>query len=125
MLRELTSCTLVELQQPFFSTSTSSSPHTRPDSTNNVERIELNNLKAKDEVVLVVHGRSIRHSIISNPDAAFPQRWAVAVAGHFTGNLKTIYNPAYTRPSRLPVSRGEIVLMTLSKAAGIVPPLSE
>lgn len=78
--------------------------HMDPDSSNNVERIELTTLKAKDNIVLVVHGRSVRHSLISNPDAAFPQRWAIAVAGHFIGNLKTIYNPAYTRPARLMVS---------------------
>ncbi|EFJ44733.1 hypothetical protein VOLCADRAFT_106328 [Volvox carteri f. nagariensis] len=74
---------------------------TRNDSVNTVERIELTTLKANDLITFVVHGRNIRHSLLTTPDAQLPQRWAVAVVGHFNGTLRTQYNPSYVAPNRL------------------------
>ncbi|GIL91713.1 hypothetical protein Vretifemale_19279 [Volvox reticuliferus] len=71
------------------------------DDSNNVERVELRNLQARDNVTFVVQGRSIRHWLLTSPDAQMPQRWSVVVAGHFTGTLKTTLNPAAIRPMRM------------------------
>ncbi|EFJ44665.1 hypothetical protein VOLCADRAFT_106326 [Volvox carteri f. nagariensis] len=77
---------------------------TRADSVNNVERVELYNLQPRDNVTFVVHGRAIRHSLLTTPDAQRPQRWSVLVAGHFTGTLRTPLNPAFARPARVPAN---------------------
>ncbi|GIL63851.1 hypothetical protein Vafri_17716 [Volvox africanus] len=75
---------------------------TREDHVNNVERIELSSLSSGDSVTLVVIGNKIVHRLMgSGIDAALPQRWAVAVVGHFRGTLQTQLNPGYTRPQRL------------------------
>ncbi|GIL91720.1 hypothetical protein Vretifemale_19307, partial [Volvox reticuliferus] len=75
---------------------------TRPDSTNNVERVELSttDVFAGDRITLVVYGRNIRSKLLSGADAQLPQRWAVVVVGHFNGTLRTQLNPAYIRPQR-------------------------
>ncbi|GFR51593.1 hypothetical protein Agub_g14014 [Astrephomene gubernaculifera] len=74
----------------------------RDDHVNNVERVELRNLQAGDNVTLVVTGKSIVHNInFTGADAQLPQRWAVAVVGNFIGTLRTQLNPAYVRPQRL------------------------
>ena len=76
------------------------------DSVNNVERIELSGLVPGDRLTFVVHGFDIRHSLLTDsPDALLPQRWAVAVVGHFKGTLQTPLNPAYMRPPRLQVGQ--------------------
>ncbi|GIL44358.1 hypothetical protein Vafri_1861 [Volvox africanus] len=74
---------------------------TRTDNVNTVERIELTNLIANDLITFVVHGRDIRHRLLTTADAQLPQRWAVAVVGHFSGVLRSQYNPAYVTPNRL------------------------
>ncbi|GLC65706.1 hypothetical protein PLESTF_000331300 [Pleodorina starrii] len=75
----------------------------RPDSVNNVERLELSGLAPGDRITLVVHGSNIRHTQLgdSSPDAARPQYWALAVAGYFRGLLRSPLNPAFMRPQRL------------------------
>lgn len=75
-----------------------------PDNVNTVERIELSTLRANDLITFVVHGRDIRHRLLTTPDAQLPQRWAVVVAGHFNGTLRSQYNPTYTTPNRLAAS---------------------
>ncbi|EFJ44737.1 hypothetical protein VOLCADRAFT_95105 [Volvox carteri f. nagariensis] len=81
---------------------TTSYIRTRTDNTNNVERVELStrDVRAGDRVSLVVYGRNLRSYLLSGADAELPQRWAVMVAGHFNGTLRTPLNPAYTRPQR-------------------------
>ncbi|GLI65612.1 hypothetical protein VaNZ11_009178 [Volvox africanus] len=74
---------------------------TRTDNVNTVERIELTTLKAGDLITFVVHGRDVRHRLLTTADAQLPQRWAVAVVGHFIGVLRSQYNPAYVTPNRL------------------------
>ncbi|EFJ44667.1 hypothetical protein VOLCADRAFT_106327 [Volvox carteri f. nagariensis] len=83
---------------------------TRADSVNNVERVELYNLQPRDNVTFVVHGRAIRHSLLTTPDAQRPQRWSVLVAGHFTGTLRTPLNPVVARPVRVPA--GNMLIQT-------------
>ncbi len=75
------------------------------DTVNNVERIELPNPKEGDRLTFSVFGRVIRHQLITAADAALPQRWAVLVAGHFNGTLKSPLNPLYTRPQRFTTVR--------------------
>ncbi|EFJ52204.1 hypothetical protein VOLCADRAFT_87127 [Volvox carteri f. nagariensis] len=76
---------------------------TREDRVNNVERVELSNLQSGDKVALLVNGSKIVHNLMggSQPDAARPQYWALAVVGHFKGTLKGVLNPAFARPLRL------------------------
>ncbi|GLC33292.1 hypothetical protein PLESTF_001326600 [Pleodorina starrii] len=74
---------------------------TRADNVNTVERIELTGLRNNDLLTFVVHGRDIRHSLLSTPDARLPQRWAVMVAGHFNGTLRSQFNPTWTTPNRI------------------------
>ncbi|KAG2492076.1 hypothetical protein HYH03_009572 [Edaphochlamys debaryana] len=79
---------------------------TRRDSVNNVERAELRGLRAGDNVSLVVFGAAVNHALLTatgtgRSDTALPQRWALAVAGHFTGTLRSPLNPAYVRPQGL------------------------
>jgi hypothetical protein len=71
------------------------------DSVNTVERVELTSLKAGDIINFVVQGTDIRHRLLTTDDAKLPQRWAVAVVGHFNGTLRSQYNPAYRTPARL------------------------
>ncbi len=52
----------------------------------------------------MVFGRAIRHTLLTSPDAAMPQRWSVVVAGHFTGTLRTALNPVVAKGVRVPVS---------------------
>ncbi len=80
---------------------------------NTVKRVELTNLKAADLLSFVVKGTSIQHTMITSPDALLPQRWAVAVVGHFTGTLQTQYNPAYRTPSRLTTAVRSLIHETL------------
>ncbi|EFJ44563.1 hypothetical protein VOLCADRAFT_95169 [Volvox carteri f. nagariensis] len=76
----------------------------RPDTVNNVERIELHDLAVNDRITFIVHGREIRHQMLSSDpveDTTLPQYWAVVVVGSFTGFLQTPLNPVYMRPQRL------------------------
>ncbi|KAG2494005.1 hypothetical protein HYH03_007932 [Edaphochlamys debaryana] len=74
---------------------------TRFDDSNNVERVELPSLSAGTQVTLVVWGKSINHQLSSDSLASLRQRFAVAVAGHFTGTLRSALNPAWVKPARL------------------------
>jgi hypothetical protein len=60
---------------------------TRADNTNTVERAELTGLAANEKLVFVVKGTRIVHQLLLNasyrPDTALPQRWALAVVGHY------------------------------------------
>ncbi|KAG2496693.1 hypothetical protein HYH03_005110 [Edaphochlamys debaryana] len=73
-----------------------------PDATNNVERTLLTNLTAGTDVAFAVFARRLGSRLVNTADAQLPQRWALAVVGHFTGTLRTRLNPAYMQPQRLP-----------------------
>ncbi|KAG2487048.1 hypothetical protein HYH03_014294 [Edaphochlamys debaryana] len=65
------------------------------DTTNNVERVRVP-VKAGDTVTFHVQATNLRHVLLtSDPDAALPQRWALAVIGQFKGVLETPLNPSY------------------------------
>ncbi|GLI67073.1 hypothetical protein VaNZ11_011270 [Volvox africanus] len=80
---------------------------TRDDHVNTVERAELQNLQAGDNIVFVVQGTRIVHRNLAysntgnSSDNSLPQRWALAVVGDFQGVLETQLNPSYVRPQRL------------------------
>ncbi|KAG2483735.1 hypothetical protein HYH03_017390 [Edaphochlamys debaryana] len=89
-----------------------------PDSVNTVERIQLN-LNPGDNVTFHIHAYAINSALITgDPDAALPQRWAVAVVGRFTGALRTLLNPAFVQPQRLPAFQLQ-TLLPLTHSIGL------
>ncbi|KAG2490938.1 hypothetical protein HYH03_010615 [Edaphochlamys debaryana] len=89
-----------------------------PDFTNTVERIQLN-LNPGDNVTFHIHAYNLGSQLITgNPDAALPQRWAVAVVGRFTGALRTLLNPAFAQPQRLPAFQLQ-TLLPLTHSIGL------
>ncbi|KAG2488755.1 hypothetical protein HYH03_012753 [Edaphochlamys debaryana] len=74
----------------------------RTDSLNTVERLELPSPAPGDRITLFVRASRLPSLLIEgDPDASLPQRWALAVVGHFEGALQGAANPAYARPPRL------------------------
>ncbi|KAG2427548.1 hypothetical protein HXX76_012202 [Chlamydomonas incerta] len=105
----------------------------RADTVNNVERLELQpgaHFAPGDRLTFVVTGTSVVHQDLygasadggtpARPGADLAQRWALAVAGHFTGQLQTPLNPAYARPLRLQAFVSE-ARDQLSFAVGLWP----
>ncbi|KAG2500683.1 hypothetical protein HYH03_001449 [Edaphochlamys debaryana] len=91
---------------------------TSPDRTNPVERVQLS-LSAGDSITLHVVGHKLGSRLLSaDPDAALPQRWALAVVGSFTGTLQTPLNPAFVQPQRLPAFTRQS-LLPLSHTLGL------
>ncbi|PNH12977.1 Serine protease/ABC transporter B family protein tagA, partial [Tetrabaena socialis] len=83
---------------------TNRDPYTNAeDATNNVERLYIMAAPG-DNITFVVVGTRIVHNVIYSydSDAALPQRWAVAVVGHFNGTLQSSLNPAFVTPQRVP-----------------------
>ncbi|GIL56404.1 hypothetical protein Vafri_11768 [Volvox africanus] len=72
-----------------------------PDGSNTVERVRLSSLPAGSEL-------EIRVSAVFLPSLGLepntPQRWAVAVVGHFEGLLRSELNPAWLRLGSIPPS---------------------
>ncbi|GIL53620.1 hypothetical protein Vafri_9234 [Volvox africanus] len=101
---------------------------TRDDHVNTVERAELRNLQAGDNIVFVVQGTRIVHQKLGNSvgnasDNSLPQRWALVVVGDFQGVLQTQLNPSYVRPQRLSAfsmstQRTSSLYMTISLTNG-------
>jgi hypothetical protein len=78
---------------------------------NNVERAELRELAAGDSISFTVRGTDIVHHLLTAPDSQLPQRWSLAVVGHFIGVLITPLNPSYTVPQRLQVGERCVLLL--------------
>ncbi|GIL56405.1 hypothetical protein Vafri_11768 [Volvox africanus] len=77
------------------------SVYPNPDGSNTVERVRLSSLPAGSEL-------EIRVSAVFLPSLGLepntPQRWAVAVVGHFEGLLRSELNPAWLRLGSIPPS---------------------
>ncbi|KAG2494586.1 hypothetical protein HYH03_007352 [Edaphochlamys debaryana] len=78
------------------------SPGAQPDRTNVIERLRLPGPPPGAPLALRVSAHDLPQRLLGGADAALPQRWALAVAGHFAGELRTGLNPAHLRPQRLP-----------------------
>ncbi|EFJ47816.1 hypothetical protein VOLCADRAFT_91397 [Volvox carteri f. nagariensis] len=81
------------------------SANPRPDVVNTVERVRLNAPPAGASLRIRVRAASLPSREL---DPSRPQRWAVAVVGHFEGNLQSNLNPAWLKlmspkPPPLPV----------------------
>ncbi|KAG2424606.1 hypothetical protein HXX76_014331 [Chlamydomonas incerta] len=96
------------------------------DSVNTVERAELTGLAAGARLSFTVNGTSINHQLMSGApgrDTRLPQRWALAVVGHFTGLLQTHLNPAFVRPQYIAnigtTTSTSVMLSPLSSSGGL------
>ncbi|KAG2430932.1 hypothetical protein HXX76_009902 [Chlamydomonas incerta] len=72
-----------------------------PDRTNNVERVYMTYPPPGAALTITVRAHALPSRLLSGPDAALPQRWAVAVLGHFSGTMATELNPAYVRQGQM------------------------
>ena len=72
-----------------------------PDRVNNVERVYITHPSPGAALTITVTAHSLPSRLLSGPDALLPQRWAVAVVGHFSGTLASELNPAYVRQGQL------------------------
>ncbi|GIL57024.1 hypothetical protein Vafri_12282 [Volvox africanus] len=68
-----------------------------PDSVNTVEKVLLKSLQPGANVSIVVAAPSLPSLIL---DPTTPQRWAVAVVGHFSGYLESELNPFWAKWGR-------------------------
>ncbi|GLI60087.1 hypothetical protein VaNZ11_002120 [Volvox africanus] len=78
-----------------------SAEYPNPDGANTVERVRLSSLPAGSELEIRVSAVFLP-SLGLDPDT--PQRWAVAVVGHFEGLLRSELNPAWLRLGSIPPS---------------------
>eukprot|EP00198_Chlamydomonas_reinhardtii_P011395 XP_001700732.1 predicted protein [Chlamydomonas reinhardtii] len=72
-----------------------------PDRLNTVERVYITSPSPGAALTITVTAHSLPSRLLSGPDALLPQRWAVAVVGHFSGTLASELNPAYVRQGQL------------------------
>ncbi|GIL57021.1 hypothetical protein Vafri_12282 [Volvox africanus] len=73
-----------------------------PDSVNTVEKVLLKSLQPGANVSIVVTAPRLPSLIL---DPTTPQRWAVAVVGHFSGYLESELNPFWAKwANRMPPS---------------------
>lgn len=77
-----------------------------PDRLNTVERVLLTAPPAGLQLTIRVRAANLPSRLLSGPDAALPQRWAVVALGHLTGTLETPLNPAYVLTMPSTVSEG-------------------
>ncbi|KAG2424603.1 hypothetical protein HXX76_014329 [Chlamydomonas incerta] len=96
------------------------------DSVNTVERAELTDLDDGARLSFTVNGTSINHQLMDSApgrDTHLPQRWALAVVGHFTGLLQTHLNPAFVRPQYIAnietTTSTSVLLSPLSSSGGL------
>ncbi len=78
------------------------------DRLNTVERVRLSGASVPAGAALSVRVTCtrMRSSLLGSSDGRLPQRWAVAVIGHFSGTLASRLNPATAvGPQPSPVSR--------------------
>ncbi|KAG2442416.1 hypothetical protein HXX76_002502 [Chlamydomonas incerta] len=91
-----------------------------PDRLNTVERVLLVAPPAGAALTIRVRAANLPSRLLSGPDAALPQRWAVVALGHLGGTLASPLNPAYARtlPS---TSRATFAKATQPGAAWAAP----
>ncbi|KAG2432157.1 hypothetical protein HXX76_009079 [Chlamydomonas incerta] len=71
-------------------------PPPQPDRVNTVERVALASPPAGAALTITVTAARLASPFLDDPDAeGRPQRFAVAVSGHFTGVIESRLNPAY------------------------------
>ncbi|EFJ50795.1 hypothetical protein VOLCADRAFT_88678 [Volvox carteri f. nagariensis] len=81
------------------------------DSVNTVERVLLTSPPAGASLHIVVVASNLPSLIF---DSTTPQRWAVAVVGHFTGNLQSELNPFWAKWQGRPTSSPTSAAITIS-----------
>ncbi|PNW83456.1 hypothetical protein CHLRE_05g242750v5 [Chlamydomonas reinhardtii] len=92
-----------------------------PDRVNNVERVYITHPSPGAALTITVTAHSLPSRLLSGPDALLPQRWAVAVVGHFSGTLASELNPAYVRQGQLG-TRGDSGGGGMQQATSSPPP---
>ncbi|KAG2448184.1 hypothetical protein HYH02_006769 [Chlamydomonas schloesseri] len=100
-----------------------------PDRLNTVERVLLAAPPAGAQLSIRVRAANLPSRLLSGPDAALPQRWAVVALGHLAGTLESRLNPAYVMPatpgatySAAAVRGGRGLTIAAAAAAATAPP---